>query len=112
MARMLAILLISAAPALADTAGPGEFAPLDCLMMDGIAPFGMMQPKGKQYAPSPIWRQERFDLIAGLTTVTGGGRVTPIVEPPDASPIPIPAAIALLAPAMMLAGWIATRRKK
>lgn len=64
----------------------------DEAMESGI--WGLRQAPGTQYAPSPVWRKERFDLIAW--PVIGGGdtpRVTPVVDQPETSPVPLPAAV-------------------
>lgn len=84
----------------------------DEAMEQGI--WGLRQAPGAQYAPSPVWRKERFDLIAW--PVIGGDdtpRVTPVVDQPETSPVPLPAAIwGLLSATGGLVGLAWFKRKR
>ena len=106
----LAILLAVMGEARADTYHPSEPVPMYIAACDPITGaqrdiFGQMQPPAR-YVAGPIL----LDMEALLPVVSGGGQVAPH-RPVEPGPVPIPATIALLAPALMLAAWLMTRRK-
>ncbi len=96
----------------ADTYSQAEPGPLVIPMCDPITGLpnvisGIMQPAARQYASAPILLDMDPVIVA---PVGGGGRAVNPVDP--VSPIPIPATVALLAPALALGLWLMTRRMR